>query len=123
MKSVAYFFLLCGLLSSSLWGQSAPSNQRRVMVKCAALSCSSSVSVIHRASSDVVLGTFKPLPTVPSALRTSRREVKLGTFKPFPATSPRLVLSQASQPEKAQKMETALGTNDAFASPAILVRR
>ena len=93
MKHVGYFLLLCGLLSSSVWGQSAPKNQASVvLMKCVALSCSSAPT--HPAKHGVKLGTFYSLPT---GLSAATREVKLGTFKPYVETSRRPVLLQVSQ--------------------------
>jgi uncharacterized protein (UPF0147 family) len=123
MKGMAYLFLLLGLLSSQVFGQSAPKNQRRVVVSCVGLSCSSSVSPAMRgAKHGVVLGSFKSVPMVPSSMRTGTHEVILGCFKPLPTKSRRVVLSQVSQLEQG-KMETLHGTGDLFALPAVTVRR
>jgi hypothetical protein len=123
MKCAAYFLLLCGIVGSQAWGQSVPKHQTSVTMRCAALSCSSSVSSIRRAHPDVILGTFKPLPTGRSAIRTARHEVKLGTFKSYPATSPRFALRQVSQLEKEEKTELLLRKTDAFSTPAVIVLR
>jgi len=123
MKCAAYFLLLCGIVSSQAWGQSLPRHQTSVVMRCAALSCSSSVSSIRRANPDVILGTFKPLPAGQSVIRRANYEVKLGTFKPFPATSPRLALRQVSQLVKEEKTELLLRKTDTFSSPAVIVLR
>jgi hypothetical protein len=140
MKWVAYFLLLCGLLNSAAWGQSARKNQPLVIVRCTALSCSAS-SVSRRANPEVKVGTFKSFPhsgilttrrevklgtfpTAHSGIRTARYELNVGTFKSFlPATSPRLVLARSSQPEKEQKTKTLVGKTDAFPLPTVIVLR
>jgi len=81
MKSVGYFFLLCGLLNAAAWGQSARNTRAFVVVRrCVGLSCSAS-SVAGRDNSEVKLGTFKPLLMVHAGTRTGTRDVRLGTFK------------------------------------------
>jgi hypothetical protein len=124
MKCVGYFFLLCGLLNASVWGQSAHRTQTYAVVRCAGLSCSASAStLIRRDNPTVKLGTFRSFATPHPGIRTVKREVKLGTFKSFPATFPRLVLGRVSQLEKEKKMETLVGKADAFPLPALIVRR
>jgi hypothetical protein len=70
MKYMGYFLLLFGLSSSSIWGQVAPKHE--------------ALAAVRTASPEVKLGTFKPLPTMHSGVRT----VKVGNFKPFPAMHP-----------------------------------
>ena len=82
MKSVGYFFLLCGLLNAAAWGQSTRKNQAFIVVRCAGLSCSASPSsYVGRGNAQVKLGTFKSFPFVHAGIRTTKHEVKLGTFK------------------------------------------
>jgi len=101
MKRVGYFFLLCGLLTSTVWGQSVTANKPSRVVRNVGFYFSS-----------------------PSAIRKAQPEVKLGTFASFPARvltiSPRLVHLASDMKEK---METRLVNTTVFASPAVIVLR
>lgn len=59
MKCAGYLVLCCGLLSSSMWGESAPKHPLLVVRTCVALSCNS--STVRKGESTIVVGTFKPL--------------------------------------------------------------
>jgi hypothetical protein len=59
MKGLRYLFLMCGLLSSAVWGQSTPKQRPAVVVKCGTLSCNSSTSFIPRANPQVILVVFE----------------------------------------------------------------
>lgn len=117
MKYTATFLLMCGL-TASVWGQSAPKNQKPVLMKCVALSCSS--SPWHRADQGVKVGTFYSFPAVAFAADT--RVVKVGTFKSR-AMSSRPVVLQVSRVEKEQKMEIAVAKTGAFPVSTVMVRR
>ena len=150
MKYVGYFLLLCGLSSAPIWGQQAASrNEAPVVVRAAKpavkLGTFKSFPALHpgirtvklgnfksypavhpgvrKANRDVKLGAFKSNPTLHSVVHTAKYEVKLGTFESFPATSPRLVLWQVSQSQKAEKTQTLVGKTDAFPLPAFVVLR
>jgi hypothetical protein len=101
MKRVGYFFLLCGLLTSTVWGQSLTTNKPSRVVRSVGFYFSS-----------------------PSVTRKAQPEVKLGTFTSFPARvlniSPRLVHLASDMKEK---METRLVSSTVFASPAVIVLR
>ncbi len=102
MKHVTYFFLLCGLLTSTAWGQSVAKNKRAIS------------NVASYFSS-------------PSVIRKAQPEVKLGTFNPFPArvltVSPQLVHLPTLAADTIDKMETRLVNSTVFASPAVIVLR
>ena len=96
MKCAGYFLLLCGLVSSPVWGQPAPKNQPLVMRNCVGLSCSSSVTfAFRRAQPEVILGTFES---------SHARVLNL---------SPRRVVLQAS-------METLLAKTSTFSFPTVV---
>lgn len=102
MKHVAYFFLLCGLLTSTVWGQSV-------------------------AKSRQVVSNVSSYFSSPSVIRKAQPEVKLGTFNSFPArvltVSPQLVNLPTLAADTIDKMETRLLNTTVFASPAVIVLR
>ena len=59
MKVLSYLLLMCGLLSSTVCGQSTPKQKSSVVLKCGALSCRSSLSFIPGANPQVILGVFE----------------------------------------------------------------
>jgi hypothetical protein len=59
MKGLKHLFLICGLLSSAVCGQSTPKQRPSVVAKCGTLSCNSSISFIPRANPRVILGVFE----------------------------------------------------------------
>jgi hypothetical protein len=95
MKCVAYLLLLCGLVSSQVFGESAPKYQRPVVVRCVAFSCTSATYV--RANHEVMVGGFHSLATTP--FNRGNVEIKMGTFKSFAAASTRPSHRQVSQLE------------------------
>jgi hypothetical protein len=143
MRRLGYFFLLCGLVNSAAWGESAHKNQQYVVIKCRAVSCGgSSSSVTRRAKPEVKLGTFKSFPhsgldaakdevklgtfkspTTHAGIRAANYEVRVGTFKPFPSMSPHMLLLQARQREKSEKPGMLVVKTDAFPLPNFVVQR
>jgi hypothetical protein len=140
MKSAGYFFLLCVLLNSAAWGQSARPIQLSVVMRCAGLSCNASTLIrnapnvnlgafrpyahsgMHTAKREVKLGTFTSSP-MHSVIGTANYEVKLGTFKSLPATTAHLVHRQGPQLENEEETETFLKQSQAFSLSALMVRR
>ena len=143
MRRLGYFFLVCGLLNSAAWGQSARKNQQYVVIKCRAVSCGgSSSSVTRRAKPEVKLGTFKSFPhsgldaakdevklgtfkspTTHAGIRAANYEVRVGTFKPFPSMSPHLLLLQAQELQKNENPGMLVVKTDAFPLPNFVVQR
>lgn len=96
MKHAAYFLLLCGLVSSQVFGQSAP-KQKPVVIRCVAFSCGSAPFI--QARHEVRVGSFYSFPTMP--FNHGNAEIKLGTFKALKATSLHSAHRQVSMLEKA----------------------
>jgi hypothetical protein len=141
MKSVGYFFLMCGLLNSAAWGQSARPIQLSVVMRCAGLSCSafsvvrsapnvklgafksSPNSGIHTAKHEVKLDTFRSFPAMHPVVRAANYEVKVGTFKSLATTFVHPTLGQVPRRENKEKTETFLQQSQAFPLSALVVQR
>lgn len=80
MKKAIYFSLLCGLLSSTVWGQALPKHQSPVVLRCSGLACTASSPAVIRT---VKLGNFRTVTQEPLVMRAANNQVKLGTFKSF----------------------------------------
>lgn len=103
MKRIAYFFLICGLLSPAVFGESAQRTKPVRVVKYA--------------------GFYNPAQL--SATPKARPQVMVGTFGSVPArvlnTSSQLVAWQTSRPAKATSQ--LVGSNIVFSSQAVIVLR
>jgi len=140
MKSVGYFFLLCGLLNSAAWGQSARPIQLSVVMRCTGLSCSASSVVrsapnvklggfkpyahpgVHTREREVKLGTFRS-SAVHSVIRTANYEVKVGTFKSLAITFVHPSRGQAPTLENEEKTETVVEQSQVFPLSALMTQR
>lgn len=103
MKRIAYFFLICGLLSPAVFGESIPRTKPVRVVRYAGFYNPSQLSAAPKMRLQVTVGTFSSVPA--RVLNSSSRLVAWQTARPARATT------------------QLVGANTVFASQAVIVLR